>query len=58
MQAGEECPAVDSEEVSVDPSGSRPRAPELRSGHALETEPGGRGMETAPSNGELHMASV
>ncbi len=32
--------------------------PELRSGHALETEPGVRGMEAAPSNDELHMASV
>ncbi len=58
MQAGEECPSVDSEQVSVDPSGSRPGAPELRSRHVLETEPGGRGMEAAPSNGELHMASV
>ncbi len=50
--------AVDSEQVSVDPSGSRPRAPELQSRHALETKPGGRGMETAPSNSELHMASA
>ncbi len=58
MQAGEECPSVNSEQVSVDPSGSRPGAPELRSRHVLETEPGGRGMEAAPSNGELHMASV
>ncbi len=58
MQAGEECPSVDSEQVSVDPSGSRPEAPELRSRHVLKTEPGGRGMEAAPSNGELHMASV
>ncbi len=32
--------------------------PELRSRHALETEPGVRGMEAAPSNSELHMASV
>ncbi len=58
MQAGKECPSVDSEQVSVDPSGSRPGAPELRSGYALEIEPGGMGMEAAPSNGELHMASV
>ncbi len=58
MQAGEECTSVDSGQVSVDPSSSRSGAPELRSGHALETEPGGRGMEAAPSNGELHMASV
>ncbi len=58
MQAGEECPSVDSEQVSVDPSGSRPRAPELRSGHAFKTEPTGRRMEAAISNGELHMESV
>ncbi len=58
MQAGEECPSVDSEQVSVDPSGSCPGAPELRSGHALKTEPTGRGMEAAISNGELHMESV
>ncbi len=50
--------SADSEQVYVDLSGSRPGAPELRSRHALETEPGGRGMEAAPSNGELHMASV
>ncbi len=50
----EECPSV----VSDDLSGSRPGAPELQSGHALETKSGGRGMEAAPSNGELHMASV
>ncbi len=53
MQASEECPSV----VSVDLSGSRPGAPELQSGHALETKSRGRGMEAAPSNGELHMAS-
>ncbi len=35
MQAGEECPSVDSEQVSVNPSGSRPGAPELQSRHAL-----------------------
>ncbi len=58
MQAGEKCPSVDSGQVSVNPSGSRSGAPELQSGHALETEPGGRGMEAAPSNGELHMVSV
>ncbi len=58
MQAGEKYPFVDSEQVSVDLSGLRPGTPELRIGHALETESGGRGMEDAPSNCELHVASV
>ena len=37
---------------SVDPSGSCPRALELRNGFVLRTEPGARGMEVAPPNGQ------
>ena len=52
MQAGEDNSSLVSEQISVDPSGSCPRALELRNGFVLRTEPGARGMEVAPPNGQ------
>ena len=47
VQAGEDYSSLVSEQISVDPSGSCPRALELRNGFVLQTEPGARGMEVA-----------
>lgn len=52
VQAGEDNSSLVSEQISVDPSGSCLRAFELRNGFVLRTEPGARGMEVAPPNGQ------